>query len=215
MIEIALYDHRNDDYTTQNYPVSAIEQFSGNSFADFQKAAKHFIQNHSNDNVVVINEYPAHFNINLFAVALVIESLRMDCKINCVAINVNDLIVATEAFKPFIALTFGLKYVHTLQEMDASTCFKDISALGYLGLDIKQNHTKHQLTMSLSGTHKLPGISAHSFSEAIGAVAFIKTLALMKKDYALKIELPILKNSVPFDEDAVFEKIVNHVCALL
>ena len=129
MIEIALYNHQNDTFEKQNYPFVAIEEFTGTSFADFTKEARAFILRHSQDQVVVINKYPPNFDFNLFAIALTVESLRTENYINCVAIQVSDLATATEAFKPFIALTFGLKYVHTLQEMDTKSLFRDLSSL--------------------------------------------------------------------------------------
>ncbi len=215
MIEIALYNHQNDTFEKQNYPFVAIEEFTGTSFADFTKEARAFILRHSQDQVVVINKYPPNFDFNLFAIALTVESLRTENYINCVAIQVSDLATATEAFKPFIALTFGLKYVHTLQEMDTKSLFRDLSSLGYLGLKITHHYTSNSLIMSLNGSKKLPSIEATTFADMLTAVGYIKTLALMKKDYGLEIKLSEFEKDASFDEDVVFSKVVELVAPLI
>jgi len=215
MIEIVFYDHRNDNFTTQNYPLFVIEKFSCGSFADMQKVAQKFIEQHRQDRCVVIKDYPSDFNINLFAVALSVESLRMENFIDCVAIRVDNLTTALEAYTPYISLTFGLKYIHTLQEMDANALFKDLSALGYLGLKITHDYANKSLTLSLNGKNELPVINAVSFSDTLFAASYIKILALMKKDFALDVKLSVFEKGASFNEDAVFSKLTDKFLSLI
>ncbi len=215
MIEIALYSNRNDEFATHDYQTVSLEPFSANSFADFQQEAQRFIQKYHQNKVVVINKYPVNFNLNLFAVALSTESLRIENRINCVAIQVSDLEAATEAYKPYIALTFGQKYIHSLQEMAEQALFKDISSLGYLGLKVIQNYTDKSLTLSLKGVKELPNINATTFSDTLFAVSYIKTLALLKQDYSVTVDLRCFEKSASFDEDAVLSKLTDAILSLI
>ena len=63
--------------------------------------------------------------------------------------KVKEKAAAIQAYKPFIALTIGLKYIIRLYQEELDNVYKEIAGLSYLGLNIKEDYLENKLYMEL------------------------------------------------------------------
>ena len=98
------------------------------------------------------------------------------------------------AYKPFVALTIGIKYAVRLYQEDLKNMYKDIASLSYLQLSIKEDYLQNKLIVTLNRGGKVKKIKAKTAEEALTAIGVVKSLALVSAAATIECELDILRN---------------------
>ena len=142
-----------------------INNLPSSDWAGYRALAKEFIVRFSQEAVVIVRNHIKDFSLNDFALALFVSSCQLDNNIECAVFKVADSRAATSAYKPYVALTVAVKYIMRLGKESLDEVYKDISTLGYLGIDVKHDYINHKLFLSLPGKGDVPIIKADNITE--------------------------------------------------
>lgn len=211
MIEVILDQNQTDVFQNQTRPVYAVREFSGTDLSAYRALAREFAKRFQNAPIVIVRSETAGFSINLFALALFIETYHLDTKLDAVVFQVANTHAATEAYKPYVALTIGLKYAMRLREQSPKMIFKEISLLNYLNLNIRQDYLANKMFISLPGTEPVLKIIANNADEALVAIGIIKTLSLTHCNASVDAELSLSDCPVCQSEEDLIQKIIDGV----
>lgn len=211
MIEVILDQNQTDVFLNQARPVYAVREFSGADLSAYRALAREFAKRFQNDPIVIVRSEAAGFSINLFALALFIETYHLDAKLDAVVFQVENAHAATEAYKPYVALTIGLKYAMRLREQTPKMIFKEISLLNYLNLNIRQDYLAKKMFISLPGAEPAQKIVADNADEALVAIGIIKTLSLTHCNAAIEAELSLSDRPVCQSEEDLIQKVIDGV----
>ena len=215
MIEIALDSHSGNNFYGKERPVFEINNLPSSDWAGYRALAKEFIVRFSQEAVVIVRNHIKDFSLNDFALALFVSSCQLDNNIECAVFKVADSRAATSAYKPYVALTVAVKYIMRLGKESLDEVYKDISTLGYLGIDVKHDYINHKLFLSLPGKGDVPIIKADNITDILVAVGTAKALALLQLNRAFKAEITLSKNAGIFEENSAIEKVIATIKPLL
>ena len=91
MIEIALDSRPGNTFLDKERPVYTVSYFNGKTLDDYRREALRLIKQFADTKVVIVRVLEEGFSINMFSIALFIESCHMDNDIDCVVFKVlND-----------------------------------------------------------------------------------------------------------------------------
>lgn len=211
MIEIVLDENGGDTFLDKSRPVFAIKVPLAYDLAAYQTMARQLIEKYAKTPIVIIQADHQDFSINLFALALFLESCFIENKIECAVFKVADSKKATEAYKPYVALTIALKYVMRLISEDVKMIYKEISGLGYLGLDIRNDYLADKIYLKLQGTAPVRRLYAETVSEALVCAGILKALALANTGASLEAEVKIQQPKQALNMDEIIIKIIEGV----
>lgn len=211
MIEIVLDENGGDTFLGKMRPIFAIKESLTYDLAAYRVMARQLIENYTKTPIVIIQADAPDFSINLFALSLFIESCFIDNEIECAVFKVADSKKATEAYKPYVALTIALKYVMRLISEDVKMIYKEISGLGYLGLDIRNDYLSNKIYLKLQGDAPICQLRAKNVSEALVCTGILKALALVKKGASLEAEVDVQQQKQIVNTDEIIVKIVEGV----
>lgn len=211
MIEIILDSNDGNEFLNEERPVYTISSSEAISWDDYRNSAKAFFSQYANDRIVIVRNICAKFSSNWFAVALFVESCLQDSKLEAVVFKVADKTQALATYNPFVALTIALKFVINLSKEDTSSIYKEISNMGYLGLNIKQNYIDNQILINLDrGEHRL-ALTASNLNEALVSAGILKTLALCHNNNSVSAIINITKEENTTDPESIVSKIVADI----
>lgn len=211
MIEVVLDGNDNDEFLNRTRPVYVVENFSGTDFSDYRQKARELIAACQREPIVLIRNLSPLCSINKLALALFIEAENCENNIECVVFKVADAAAATATYKPYVALTIGIKYVMRLMEEDAKIIYKEISLLEYLGLKITHDYSRNVLQIELPGTGEPKLMAAEHTSDALALVGMLKALALAHVSTPIKADFHISDENPPFDKEAIINRIIKLV----
>lgn len=211
MIEIAIDGHDTDEFLNKTRPVFKIEHFLGKSLTDYRLKAKELLSTYGNQQIVIVRSYQDIFSVNLFALALFIESFHMQNAPDCVVFKVNDAEKTLKQYKPYVALTIGLKYIMRLCDEDTKTIYKEIGNLGYLGLTVKNDYARNKIFISLAGDEAVKKIITFNTFEALVVTGVLKSLALAKKGASIEAEINIVEETNSIDEEGIIMQVYEMV----
>lgn len=211
MIEVILDQNKTDTFQDQVRPVYAIEKFTGTNLQDYRRIAREFVARFKDTPLVIIRSQDAAFSNNLFALALFIETCELDTKLDGIIFQVDDARAATEAYKPYIALTIGLKYALRLQKEAPKMIFKEISLLNYLNLNIRQDYLTSKMYISLPGDSPVQKLTAADADEAITVIGIMKTLSLTHCGASIDAELTVSDQPVKRSKEELIQSIIDGV----
>ena len=211
MIEVVLDGNDNNDFLNQSRPVFVIEKFLGTDFQAYREKAKEIIAACGHEPIIIIRNQSEQCSINKLALALFIETENTENNLECVVFKVSDAPAAIEAYKPYVALTIGIKYVMRLMEENAKVIYKEISLLEYLGLEITHDYIRNVLQIKLPGSGEPKRISTEHTSDALSLIGALKALALAQINTSIQADFYISDENPPFDKDAIINGIINFV----
>ncbi len=211
MIEIVLDENAGDTFLGESRPVFPVTNSLAYGLQAYRAEARRLIESYAQTQIVIIEAPRQDFSINLFALSLFIESCFIDNDIECAVFKVADSKKATEAYKPFVALTIALKYVMRLVSENVEMIYKEISGLGYLGLEVKQDYLNNKIYLKLQGSSPVKRIYGRNVSEALVCAGIMKALALAKTEASLEAEIDIQAQKNALDTNSVVIKIIDGV----
>lgn len=211
MIEIIFDRNMTDIFLDKKRPVFRLENLSAETWEEYRRSARQILTDYQNERIVILSPQDTKLSINQLAVALFVESCFMKTELEAVVFKVEDYWKALENYKPFVALTVGLKYVIRLYQEDLKNAYREIAGLSYLGLVIKEDYIKKSLQITLCGEDKLRVLEAHTLAEMLQTVGILKSLALAACSANISAEIAMPDVSEIVDIDDVINKIVDYV----
>lgn len=211
MIEIALDEQPDNIFLKQERPVFNISDFTGKNLDDYRRPARDFVIRYADEPIVIVHCNVPDFSLNMFALALFIESCHIENRIDCAVFKVADAAKATEAYKPYVALTIAIKYIMRLCRESSKNIYKEITGLGYLGVDVKTDYAARKIYLSLAGGENPVKLDTTGSDAVLAAAGTLKALSLMKCGASACAEIPMIDNLPPADEEKVIAKIMAQV----
>ena len=215
MIEIVLDSHEGNNFYGKERPVFIINDQASFNRSSYNELARDLVSRFAQESVVIVRSQAKSFSFNDFALALFIASCQIDNNIDCAVLKVADAKSATEAYKPYVALTIAIKYVMRLGREDIQSIYKDISTLGYLGIDVKRDYSNNKFYLSLAGKGDCDIVKADNLTDILAAVGTAKALSLLQIDRPFKAEFTINQNMGSFAEDIAIDKVISNIKPLL
>ena len=114
----------------------------------------------------------------MLAVALFVEAYHLPNMLECAVFKVEDNAAAIEEYKPYIALTIGMRLALRLCHENTRAIYREIENMGYLGLNIKTDYLAQKIYVGLSGNGDTTTFTAHTAQEAVAVAASLKALSL-------------------------------------
>lgn len=211
MIEIALDEQPDNRFLGLERPVFTVNAFSGTALDDYRRLARNFVVRYTDVPIVIVRSSVAGFSLNMFALALFIESCHIENRIDCAVFKVADAAKATEAYKPYVALTIAIKYIMRLCRESSKNIYKEITGLGYLGVDVKTDYAARKIYLSLAGGENPVKLDTTGSDAVLAAAGTLKALSLMNCGASACAEIPMIDNLPPADEERVIAKIMAQV----
>jgi len=211
MIEIVLDQNEGNVFLDKERPVFEIKESIKNSFRAYREKARELLNKYGEEKIIIVRHNLPSFSNNLFSVALFVESCLLPNQAECAVIKVKDYQQALQKYKPFIALTIGIKYVMRLCSESVPTIYREISGLGYLGLEIKNDFVNNKIYMTLPGTEEVKKFRAENVSEALVLTGMLKSLALARTGASIEVEIDIAEQDAVKNQDMIINQIVTEV----
>lgn len=208
MIEIAFDKNKDNLFLNKPYPIFKMPENTTDNLQQLRQTAQKLLTEMAGQKAVIINDLDSRCR-NLFAVALFIEAYHDSRGIECVVFKVQDTMAATEEYKPYLALTISLKYIFRLAEECPRTIYKEISELGYLGLDIKEDYTANILHLRLNGSRPVIKISTADKNQALIAAGILKAAALARRGISLSVDMQITNENTALTPEKIIPNIIN------
>ncbi len=208
MIEIAFDEHPDNIFLKQERPVFNISDFTGKNLDDYRRPARDFVIRYADEPIVIVHCNVPDFSLNMFALALFIESCHVENRIDCAVFKVADAAKATEAYKPYVALTIAIKYIMRLCHESTKNIYKEITGLGYLGVEVKTDYAAAKINIRLAGEGAPVTLAASDINDILAAAGALKALALMKSGATVSAEINMAGDLPPADEEKVIARIM-------
>lgn len=211
MIEIVLDENAENKFLNAERPVYTVSDTGEKTWADYRDLAEKVLKMYGDTPIIIIRNTNPLFSINWFAVALFVTSCFIKNKLECAVFKVEDKAVAVQAYKPFVALTIGLKYIIRLYQDELDNVYKEIAGLSYLGLNIHEDYLENKLYMELPNGGELHNLTAQTAEEALTVVAILKSVALTQKPAHIKAEILKAENSPMPNINTAVANVVSYV----
>ncbi|MCM1324027.1 MAG: hypothetical protein NC218_07685 [Acetobacter sp.] len=212
MIEIALDENIENTFLNAERPTYIINDTFEKTWKEYRELARKVITMYGDMPIIIIRNNNPNFSNNWFAVALFVESCFIKNKLECVVFKVENREKALQAYKPFIALTIGIKYIIRLYQEELDNIYKEIAGLSYLGLDIKEDYLENKLYMELPSAEEAHILTAQTKEEALTVVAILKSIALTQQPIHFKAEISKVDEKTIPNIDTAIENVVAYVC---
>ena len=212
MIEIILDGNLNDEFCGKKYLPVEINEFTSGDWSEYKNTAKRIIAEHIEKEAVIIKINNEKFSLNKLALALFAESFEKSGNLEYAVFKVDDLYSAREQYKPYVALTIGIKYALNLANEAPKTVFKNISELGYLGIKSKRDYYTNTLTLSLPNSdEKARIIETDNLQDTICAVGLMKSLSLAEVNVNFELKIKCIEANASIDKDEMIQKIIADI----
>lgn len=212
MIETVLDANENNLFCGVEYPIIEIITENPQNWEDYKALASKIITDNSDKSVIMFKIKNKNFSLNKLSLALFTESIKLNSSLNYAVFKVDDFEKARNNYKPYVALTIGVKYAITLSKETPQTIYKNISELGYLGISSKRSYTNNTMELTLANGNKpLLNLNAQNINETIAGVAVLKALSLAQIKIYAKLDIDINESDTSIDVDWIIAKIIKDI----
>lgn len=215
MIEIVFDKNQNDIFLGEERPVYKLEASNIKTWDTYRKQARIILEKYKNDQFIIVRNQGSDTSTNWLAVALFIESCLSDTNLEAVVFKVENHEEAISAYKPFVALTIGLKYILRIYQEDWKTIYKEISCLSYLGLTIDKDYSNNKLIVKLLRRKEPQKMSSSTLDKALEIIGIMKTLALSSLPISIEAELGMKEERQTPDINQIIKNVVEYVKPLI
>lgn len=215
MIEIVFDKNPEDVFLDEKRQVCLLDGLMLETWEAYRQQAHQILEKYKNERIVIVRNLGNGLSINWLAVALFIESCFLMTNLEAVVFKPENYDKAVSAYKPFVALTVGLKYILRIYQENWKTIYKDIAGLSYLGLSIKEDYLRNKLMISLQRENPPQKMCASTLDEALEIIGIMKTLALLSLPVSIEAEMAMAKNDHDPDIDQIIRKVVDYIKPLM
>lgn len=215
MIKVILIE-KNKEIDAKNLPQVSIENNIFNKWIDYKNFAINLVENNKNQKGLIITRKENDISFEKLALAIFIASIIIPNDLESVIFEVDDFQKAKKSYNPYIAITVAIKYVLNLSEKNTDEIYKDISGLGYLGLDVKRKFLNNTITLKLiRNSEYLHKYQTSTLSETLEKVAILKALSLTDVDISMELEILCNQNNENLDINDIIDKVVEKMFNLI
>lgn len=212
MIEIVLDENIGCEFCGKEYEIINIKEEIPDSWNSYKLLANSLIDKHKNEDAIMLNICNDKCSLNKLSLALFVESITNPTKVNYAIFKIKNLKSVRETYNPYIALTIAIKYALNLVCESPHIIYKNISGLGYLGLDIENNYAKNKMIMQLSNSNTKPiKLTTHNAFDALVASSILKALSLSKSQVSMEVTVELNEADCTKNKDILVEKIIENV----
>ena len=215
MIKVILIE-KNKEIDAKNLPQVSIENNIFNKWIDYKNFAINLVENNKNQKGLIITRKENDISFEKLALAIFIASIIIPNDLESVIFEVDDFQKAKKSYNPYIAITVAIKYILNLSEKNTDEIYKDISELGYLGLDVKRKFLNNTITLKLiRNSEYLHKYQTSTLSETLEKVAILKALSLTDVDISIELEILCNQNNENLDINNIIDKVVEKMFNLI
>ena len=215
MIKVILIE-KNKEIDAKNLPQVSIENNIFNKWIDYKNFAINLVENNKNQKGLIITRKENDISFEKLALAIFIASIIIPNDLESVIFEVDDFQKAKKSYNPYIAITVAIKYILNLSEKNTDEIYKDISELGYLGLDVNRKFLNNTITLKLiRNSEYLHKYQTSTLSETLEKVAILKALSLTDVDISIELEILCNQNNENLDINNIIDKVVEKMFNLI
>ena len=215
MIKVILIE-KNQEIDAKNLPQVSIENNIFNKWIYYKNFAINLVENNKNQKGLIITRKENDISFEKLALAIFIASIIIPNDLESVIFEVDDFQKAKKSYNPYIAITVAIKYILNLFEKNTDEIYKDISGLGYLGLDVKRKFLNNTITLKLiRNSEYLHKYQTSTLSETLEKVAILKALSLTDVDISMELEILCNQNNENLDINDIIDKVVEKMFNLI
>lgn len=215
-MEIIFDDNPDNTFQGQTYPIITLDTTQDLKISQIYQSVKNIISQNSQNRIIIIQPNSENNNMHLYAALLGIEQSNDYIFPACAIIKVKKHAEAMKNHEPYMYLTTAATYAHRLSQMSNKEMYKDIEALGYLGLDIQTDYKTNIITIRYPSDGRTYNFKSNGKASTIVLAGLTKILALMKIKPPLDITVQIAKTET--DTPVNFLQLLNKLlwcCKLL
>lgn len=212
MIEIVLDGNTDNKFCGQEYSIVEVDSQNINNWNAYKLLATQLVCDYANEQGIIIKLKNPNISLNNLSLALFVESTKNTNNLRYVVFKVDNLAKAREEYKPYVALTIAIKYALNLINETPNTIYKNISQLGYLGIETEQDYTADILTLSLPNSDSTPLIiTSNNLEDTICGVALLKALSLAQVKINIMLKIKCNEAEFLLNKDVLVEKIIQNI----
>lgn len=214
MIEIAFDKHLDRFFDGQEYPLLDIPNLLDKSFDFYIEYAKKILASHSSEKYLMFFSDAERFNTNKLALAFfVVSCLDFENSVECLVIKSANYNEEFEGYKPYVAVSIGVKYVLRLIKEPVDVIYKELKCLDYLGFSIKEDYVQNSICYSQGSFERV--VTTNSVHDALVYASLYKILALAKIDIPFKLIVNIIKDNEVLQAENVVSDILHQVSSYI
>lgn len=211
MIEIAFDKNLDASFRSQEYPLLDVPDLHDKKFADYVVYAEDIFRQYKSEKYLIVIADDKKFNFNKLALAFFIASC-FDSKnaAECLVIKTIDYEAAFAGYKPYIAVSIGIKYALRLAAEDVGTIYKELKCLNYLNFSIKEDYIEnsiHYVSHSSNGSSCV----ADNVFEALVLASSYKILALAEIETPFDVIIHITKEKGTLNTEKMVDEILRNI----
>lgn len=211
MIEIAFDSKKNKKFNGKAYPFLAVPNIKEQSFEGYLAFALDALHQFDKEPYLLTEENAALFSTNKLALAFFVASNLVEAAVDCVVFKTENPKEAYEAYKPYIALSIGIKYALRLSTLEPSTVYKELTCLNYLNFSVKENYAEKTISYETKTATGANVFETHSIFDALVYVSTLKILSLCEFKEDLRCVVHITNQKEIIKPLALVQAILKNV----
>ena len=215
MIEIAFDKNINSLFQGQEFPLLDVPELCVKPFDAYIQYAKDVLEHHKQEKYLIVISNEERFSANKLALAFFICSCFDDInKVDCLVIKNANYNEAFDRYKPYVAISIGIKYALRLIKEPTDAIYKELECLNYLNFSIIRNYVEDSIRYI--PRHPInSSVETDNVFDAITYSALYKILALAKIDVPFDVNIHITKENENPDAKMLIKAILQKISSYI
>ncbi len=211
MIEIAFDKHLDPFFKEQEHPLLDVPDLCNKPFDAYISYAQKAIKQYRSQKYLIAISDDSHFDTNLLSLAFFIAScLDNQNTVDCLVIKNENYKKAFENYKPYIAISIGIKYALRLIKEPADVIYKELKCLNYLNFSIKEDCVQNTICYTFN-SQNTSYITTNNTFEALVYASLYKILALAEIEIPFNLNIRITSDTRDIDAKEIISTILEKV----
>lgn len=211
MIEIAFDSKKNKKFNGKAYPFADTSGLKKQSFEAYLTFAIEALQRFDKEPYLLIEENAALFSTNRLALAFFAASNLVETNLDCVVFKTENPKEAYAAYKPYIAISVGIKYALRLSTLEPNAVYKELTCLNYLNFSIKENYAQKTIIYKTKTATGANVVETRSVFNALVKVSALKILSLCEIEEDLCCTVHISNEKENIEPLALIQAILKNI----
>ncbi len=211
MIEIAFDKHLDPFFKEQEHPLLDVPNLHNKTFDAYISYARKAIKQYQSQKYLIAISDDSRFDTNLLSLAFFIAScLDNQNTVDCLVIKNKNYDKAFESYKPYIAISIGIKYVLRLIEEPADIIYKELKCLNYLNFSIKEDYVQNTICY-IFNPKNTSSVTTNNTFDALVYAALYKILALTEIAIPFNLTIQITDKTQAINAEKIISAILQKV----
>lgn len=215
MIEIAFDRNINNSFKGQEYPLLDVPDLHDKPFSVYADYAEKVLANYKSEKYLIAISDDKLFDANKLALAFfMVSCLDYENSIDCLVIKNENYEEAFERYKPYVAVSIGLKYALRLIKDPVDVMYRELKCLDYLGFSIKEDYVQNSICYMSHNSAK-SSVTTNNAHDALVYASLYKILALAKIEIPFKLIVKITNEDENLDPKEVVSAVIQKVSSYI